>query len=223
MRQVLLWWKKGHLHYHNRQKRFGPDAHELVHGRQVKVLVLGAEGVGKTSLVRKILREVVDVRKQPTVYDVYEKEFKEDYGTVRVEVTDMTGKFAFPAMEKLAIKRSDVFVLVYALDERKSLIELERLRKVITETKNKHSTEIPIIVVGTKMDLVDSPREFESNEANTFKDWCFTHICTSVSHEINLYALEIALIQECTLFAVSIKNSLKRSLSGSIIYNNEGS
>ena len=180
--------------------------------------MLGAEGVGKTSLVRKIVGEGADFGGEPTVYDVYQKEFKEDYCTIQVEFTDMTGEFAFPAMEKLAIKRSDVFVLVYSLDKKESVNELERLRKVITETKSKHSTEIPIIVVANKVDLFDSLAEFDSNTENTVKDWCFSYIRTSAQQEFNLCGLEMAVIQECTFYAVTTKETLRRSHSGSITY-----
>ena len=204
MRQVLSWLKNRYQRHDYQQKRSGPDVTASFYGRTVKVLILGAQGVSKTSLVRKIVGGV-DVGKKPTVYDVYEKEFKEVYGTVQVELTDMTGEFAFPAMEKMAIKRSDVFVLVYSVDKQETIREVERLRKIITNTKSKHSTEIPIIVVGNKLDLLNSSAEFDSNTENTIKDWCFSHLRTSAQREIKLYALERALIQECTFYAVTTK------------------
>ena len=220
MDQVLSWMKNRR---YCRDRRFGPDVSVCFHGQKIKALVLGAEGTGKSSLVRAIIGEGVDAEKEPTIYDVYEKEFKEDYGTIQVEFTVMTGKFAFPAMEKLAIKRSDVFILVYSMDRKKTMNELDRLRKVITETKNKHTTEIPLIVVGNKMDLLNSPhaQEADSNTDKAIKNWCFLHIQTSVKNGLNLGALERALIQESTFHAVTIKDKLKRKYSGSIIYRND--
>ena len=85
-------------------------------------------------------------------------------------------------MENLAIKRSDVFVLVYSVDNKESVKEIERLRRVIVETKSKHSTEIPIIVVGNKLDLLDSSAEFDSNIKTNVKEWCFLHIHTSAEN-----------------------------------------
>ena len=203
-----------------RNGRFGPEVAVRLNGRTINVLVLGAQGVGKTSLIKYLLGQDTQGGLQPTVYDVYQKEFKEEFGTVVVEFTDMTGKFSFPAMEKIAIARSHVFVLVYSLERKETLNELERLRKVITETQSKHSSEIPIILVGNKMDLLDSQTELKNIVDNTVEDWCFSHIKTSVKNEINLCDLEMTLIQACAFYAVTggTKNALRRTNSGSLVY-----
>ena len=216
--EAFSWLANRQQQFHSQRKCFGPDTSKRLPGRTIKVLVLGDEGVGKTSLVKSLLRQDLATGKNHTVYDVYEKEFKEAHGTIRVEFTVITGKFAFPAMERLAIKRSDVFVLVYSLEKRKTLKEIERLRKVLIETKNQHSTEIPIIVVGNKLDLLPSSPSFDNNTGNTIEEWCFSHIHTSVRNDINLSTLEAALIQECTLNAIVTKKSARRTNSGSIKY-----
>ena len=221
MEQAFSWLSNKRNSFHNYKARFGPEASASLHGKTIKVLVLGAEGVGKTSLIRSLLGKDVDNGIKSTVYDVYEKEFKEDYGTVRVEFTDMTGRLSFPAMERLAIGRSHVFVLVYSLDSMRSLQELERLRNVIVETKKKPSIEIPIIVVGNKMDLIDPIVKLENTIFNTVNEWCFSHVQVSFQSEINLFTLESTLIQECTLYAITNGEYLEQNHSGKIKYNSQ--
>ena len=222
MDRILSWIPYSRKRFYYQQKlqkqRFGSEISLYLPERTIKVLVLGAQGVGKTSLIRCLLGKSINNGIQSTVYDVYEKEYNEDYGLVRLELTDMTGQFAFPAMERVAIQKSDVFVLVYSLDNSKSMKELDRLRKVIVETKQKHSTEIPIIVVGNKMDLVDSSVDLDCSSRNSITDWCFSHIQTSVPYEINLYSLELALIQECTTHAIVAREAVSRQHSGRILY-----
>ena len=215
MKQALSWLQNKRRRYQCQQKCYGVDAPECFHDKTVNVLVLGAEGVGKTSLIRTLIGEGMDNGKKPTVYDVYEKEFKEDLGTVRIEFTDMTGKISFPVMEKLAIKKSDVFVLVYSLDRTKTLNEVERLRKAIIQIKDKSPEEIPMIVVGNKMDLVDIRAEFDP-----MKESYLTHIHTSVRNQINLCALEMALIQECIFHLIIAEDPPSQNQGRSIIYCN---
>ena len=61
------------------------------------------------------------------------------------------------------------------------------------------------------MDLIDSQEEFEDSVNNVIREWCFSHIQTSVRSDMNLCALEMTLIQECAFYAVMTENGLKRT------------
>ena len=123
-----------------------------VYNRIINVLVLGGAGVGKSSLVRRLLDKEFLEEYIPTVYDVYHKEIVNDNGKVTFQITDMSGYYSFPPMRRLAISKSNVFVLVYEIGNKKSYNEIVRLKGEIVQLRA--ASNISIIVVGNKADIV---------------------------------------------------------------------
>lgn len=121
-----------------------------VYSRVIDVVFLGAAGVGKTSLVRRLLDRSFQEEYVPTVYDVFHKEIVNESGKVTFQITDMSGYYSFPPMRRIAINRSDVFVLVYEVGSKKSYKEIERLKDEIEQQKE--GMPINIIIVGNKVD-----------------------------------------------------------------------
>jgi len=65
---------------------------------------------------------------------------------------DTAGSYQFPAMKRLTIERGDAFILVYSLDDESTIEEVLRLRREIIDIKG--TTEVPMLIVGNKTDLV---------------------------------------------------------------------
>jgi len=124
-----------------------------------KVVVLGAGGVGKTSLIQRFVTESFPQRYIPTVEDFYEKSvsLNKDFGAF-FEILDTAGSYQFPAMKRLTIERGDAFILVYSLADDNSIDEVMRLQQEIQEIKQ--TIDVPLVIVGNKTDLV-SPQKRE--------------------------------------------------------------
>lgn len=118
-----------------------------------KVVVLGAGGVGKTSLIQRFVLDDFPRYYTPTVEDIYEKtvSINKDFGAF-FEILDTAGAYQFPAMKRLTIERGDAFIIVYSLADDDSIEEMLRLRQEIIDMKG--TTEVPIVIVGNKTDLV---------------------------------------------------------------------
>lgn len=118
-----------------------------------KVVVLGAGGVGKTSLIKRFVTDTFPQHYIPTVEDVYEKSvsLNKDFGAF-FEILDTAGSYQFPAMRKLTIERGDAFILVYSLSDDNSIDEVLRLQQEIINIKG--TTDVAMMVVGNKTDLV---------------------------------------------------------------------
>ncbi|XP_012669710.1 ras-related protein Rap-1b-like [Clupea harengus] len=120
---------------------------------EVRLVFLGAAGVGKTALIRRFLQDSFESKHRRTVEELHSKEFEVDGTKVTVHILDTSGSYPFPAMRKLSIQTGDAFALVYAVDDADSLETVKRLREEILEVKQDKCT--PIVVVGNKCDRED--------------------------------------------------------------------
>lgn len=116
------------------------------------VVVLGAGGVGKTSLVARFVNNEFPELHTPTVEDLYEKPIHLRKGvSALLQVLDTAGTYQFPAMKKVTIQFGDAFILVYSVNDPDSLDEALKLQQEIYKAKG--TEDVPMVLVGNKCDL----------------------------------------------------------------------
>ncbi|KAE9403658.1 hypothetical protein BT96DRAFT_878539 [Gymnopus androsaceus JB14] len=130
--------------------------------RQFKVVVLGAGGVGKSALTVRFIQDVFLENYDPTIEEAYRRTITVEGETSSLEVLDTAGAEQFTSLNEVYIKAGKGFVLVFSLTQEASLKEVDHLRKQIYRIKGGESGSIPIVVVGTKLDLVNE-REVPRN------------------------------------------------------------
>ncbi|XP_009874239.1 PREDICTED: LOW QUALITY PROTEIN: GTP-binding protein Rhes-like [Apaloderma vittatum] len=103
----------------------------------VRLVFLGAAGVGKTALIRRFLMDTFEPKHRRTVEELHSKEYEVSGATVKVEILDTSGSYSFPAMRELSVQNSapDAFALVYAVDDAESFESVKSLREEILEVK----------------------------------------------------------------------------------------
>ncbi|XP_073492633.1 ras-related protein Rap-2c-like [Aquarana catesbeiana] len=116
----------------------------------VRLVFMGAAGVGKTALIQRLLCDHFEHRHRRTVEEVYCLEPDPELLRLRLEIMDTSGSYSFPAMQKLRIQQGDAFALVFSLADLESFQEVERLRQEILRIKGE--TGVPIVVVGNQTD-----------------------------------------------------------------------
>ncbi|XP_039663154.1 ras-related protein Rap-1b-like [Perca fluviatilis] len=124
----------------------------------VRLVFLGAAGVGKSALIRRFLHDSFEHKYTRTVEELHVLEY-DPAGSgkkMRLEILDTSGSYSFPAMRELSIRHSDAFALVYAVDDPGSLEEVKRLRDEILQLRGGGKKSAPITVVGSKADLKDT-------------------------------------------------------------------
>ena len=146
--------------------------------KNIKIFILGAPKVGKTSLIHQILFGPLKAGQrnpQPTIEDVYfasldtaqlvhhgdkNPAVRDD----RILFFDVAGIKPNIDIESLRsyISYADEFVLVYSIDDRSTFNLVDTIKKLIDQSKGKH--DHPIIVLGNKVDL-DSQRQVDFDEA----------------------------------------------------------
>ncbi|RXG55121.1 GTP-binding protein Di-Ras2, partial [Armadillidium vulgare] len=137
-----------------------------------RVVVFGAGGVGKSSLVLRFVKGTFRESYIPTIEDTYRQVITCNKNICTLQITDTTGSHQFPAMQRLSISKGHAFILVYSVTSRQSLQELQPIWDVIKEIKGAELDNIPVMLVGNKCDEQESrqvPTSLGENQAKAWK------------------------------------------------------
>lgn len=167
----------------------------------VRLVFLGAAGVGKSALIHRFLHNRFEHKYTRTVEELHVLEYNTaGSGKMRLEILDTSGSYAFPAMRELCIRHSDAFALVYAVDEPGSFEVVRSLRDEILELRGGKSA--PITVVGSKADLTEAEgRELLAGDAMAIVEgeWDANFVEASARTGGNTVGLFRALLQQVNL------------------------
>ncbi|XP_076441352.1 GTP-binding protein Di-Ras2 isoform X1 [Babylonia areolata] len=176
-----------------------------------RVVVFGAGGVGKSSLVLRFVRGTFRESYVPTIEDTYRQVISCNKQVCTLQITDTTGSHQFPAMQRLSISKGHAFILVFSITSRQSLEELKPIYDEIVEIKGDMEA-IPIMLVGNKCDEVN--REVSPQEsAEIAKRWNCAFLETSAKTNHNVKELFQELLQLEKRRTVSLQLETKKSKS----------
>jgi small GTP-binding protein len=117
--------------------------------KNYRVVILGDAAVGKTSLLKRFFYDSHSHEHIATIEDMYKEKLVVGKGQLELDIIDSTGSYAFPAIRRFAMQRADAVIIVFALNDANSLIELRRLRNELIEMRDPMP---PVIIVGNKAD-----------------------------------------------------------------------
>ncbi|NXA15563.1 DIRA2 protein, partial [Sapayoa aenigma] len=150
-----------------------------------RVVVFGAGGVGKSSLVLRFVKGTFRESYIPTIEDTYRQVISCDKSICTLQITDTTGSHQFPAMQRLSISKGHAFILVYSITSRQSLEELKPIYEQICQIKGDIES-IPIMLVGNKNDE-NQNREVDNSEGEAMaKKWkcAFMETSAKMNHNV---------------------------------------
>ncbi|NXY18300.1 DIRA2 protein, partial [Atrichornis clamosus] len=150
-----------------------------------RVVVFGAGGVGKSSLVLRFVKGTFRESYIPTIEDTYRQVISCDKSICTLQITDTTGSHQFPAMQRLSISKGHAFILVYSITSRQSLEELKPIYEQICQIKGDIES-IPIMLVGNKNDE-NQNREVDSSDGEAMaKKWkcAFMETSAKMNHNV---------------------------------------
>uniref|UniRef100_A0A5F8GET8 DIRAS family GTPase 1 n=1 Tax=Monodelphis domestica TaxID=13616 RepID=A0A5F8GET8_MONDO len=141
-----------------------------------RVVVFGAAGVGKSSLVLRFVRGTFRETYVPTIEDTYRQVICCEKSVCTLQITDTTGSHQFPAMQRLSISKGHAFILVYSVTSKQSLDDLLPIY------------ECPSCWLGNKTD--EDQRELQASEGEALANkWNCSFMETSAKNNSNVQEL----------------------------------
>lgn len=116
-----------------------------------KIVFLGDQGVGKTSIITRFMYDSFDKLYQATIgIDFLSKTMYLEDRTVRLQLWDTAGQERFRSLIPSYIRDSSVAVVVYDITNRASFLNTS---KWIEDVRNERGNDVLIVLVGNKTDL----------------------------------------------------------------------
>ncbi|RNE98763.1 small GTP-binding protein RAB6 [Trypanosoma conorhini] len=118
-----------------------------------KIVLLGDQSVGKTSLVTRFMYDTFDQQYQATIgIDFFSKSIPVENHTVRLHVWDTAGQERFRSLIPSYIRNSSGTLVVYDVTSRASFLSTF---KWVDEVRAERGEEVVIFLVGNKTDAAD--------------------------------------------------------------------
>uniref|UniRef100_A0A7M5WI41 Rab6 n=2 Tax=Eumetazoa TaxID=6072 RepID=A0A7M5WI41_9CNID len=132
--------------------------------RKFKLVFLGEQSVGKTSIITRFMYDNFDNTYQATIgIDFLSKTMYLEDRTVRLQLWDTAGQERFRSLIPSYIRDSSVAVVVYDITNTNSF---QQTNKWIEDVKAERGNDVIIMLVGNKTDLAEKRQvATESGEA----------------------------------------------------------
>lgn len=146
---------------------------------ELKIVLLGADGVGKSALAMQFVQGHFPLAYDPTIEDSYRRALEvpsswlgggasETGNSLVLELMDTAGAEQFAGMRDLYMRRGDAFLLVYALDSQASLRAIQAIYGQIVRLRG---PDVPILLVGNKSDLGGQRQVNPTTVASLARQW----------------------------------------------------
>ncbi|GAA5960629.1 hypothetical protein JCM21900_006027 [Sporobolomyces salmonicolor] len=130
--------------------------------KKFKLVFLGEQSVGKTSLITRFMYDTFDNTYQATIgIDFLSKTMYLEDRTVRLQLWDTAGQERFRSLIPSYIRDSSVAVVVYDITNRTSFLNTS---KWVDDVRSERGNDVIIVLVGNKTDLNDK-RQVTTDEA----------------------------------------------------------
>ncbi|KAF2863771.1 hypothetical protein K470DRAFT_254665 [Piedraia hortae CBS 480.64] len=161
--------------------------------KKFKLVFLGEQSVGKTSLITRFMYDSFDSTYQATIgIDFLSKTMYLEDRTVRLQLWDTAGQERFRSLIPSYIRDSSVAVVVYDVTSAKTF---QQTRKWIDDVRGERGNDVIIVLVGNKTDLGSEKREVsvaQGEEEAKRNGTMFVETSAKVGHNVKTLFKRIA-------------------------------
>ncbi|KLT41381.1 ras-domain-containing protein [Cutaneotrichosporon oleaginosum] len=155
--------------------------------KKFKLVFLGEQSVGKTSLITRFMYDTFDNTYQATIgIDFLSKTMYLEDRTVRLQLWDTAGQERFRSLIPSYIRDSSVAVIVYDITNRTSFLNTT---KWVDDVRNERGEDVIIVLVGNKTDLNDKRQVTQDELEKRAKELNIMSIETSAKAGHNVKTL----------------------------------
>jgi small GTP-binding protein len=171
--------------------------------KQFKLLLIGEQAVGKSSLMNRYVDNVFEVNIMGTAgLDLKKKVVEINKEKVKVYIFDTAGQERFRTIAKNQYKKADAIIIIYDVTDRKSF---ECVNDWINSIKSDVDPVMERLLIGNKIDLVNE-RTVSQKEGNKIAEkYAMPFIETSAKESLNVEEAFIKVINN--LYYKENKNS----------------
>ena len=135
--------------------------------QKCQLLIIGDSTVGKTSIITRFANGTFDSNYLATVgLDNFTKDEIIDNKTIRIKIWDTAGQERYKSLTKGFFRNAEGVMLVYDVTNSETYENLKYWMQSIKNNLGENMGEIPIIIIGNKIDCQE--REVSVEEAENF-------------------------------------------------------
>jgi len=169
--------------------------------REVKTVVCGYGGTGKSALVIQFIQSHFIDEYDPTIEDSYRKMITlpgVSSTSVLIDLLDTAGQEEYSAMRDQYMGTGEGFLLVYSITSRESYFQVPKLISEVLRVKKKQS--IPLVIVANKADLVDERQVLPSEGIALAKKYNCPFFQTSAKDFEEVFEVFVQLVFEIAYY-----------------------
>ena len=119
--------------------------------KNVKIILLGESGVGKTSIISRYYMDKFDPEQPSTLGSAFiTKKITKNKIDYRLNIWDTTGQEKYHSVTKLFVQGANIVILVYAVDQIETFNKLEYWVQTV---KDNCDENVILAIAGNKYDL----------------------------------------------------------------------
>jgi len=126
-----------------------------------KIVVVGAGGVGKSSITIRMIQDFFVEDYDPTIEDSFKKQVDVDGEPVLLDIVDTAGQEGYESLRAPYIRAGEGFLLVYSIIDKKTFSEMKKFHEEIVYHKD--TKDVALVVAGNMCDL-ESKRQVSKEE-----------------------------------------------------------
>eukprot|EP00029_Vermamoeba_vermiformis_P000061 TRINITY_DN10065_c0_g1_i1.p1 TRINITY_DN10065_c0_g1~~TRINITY_DN10065_c0_g1_i1.p1 ORF type:complete len:208 (+),score=25.78 TRINITY_DN10065_c0_g1_i1:253-876(+) len=152
-----------------------------------KIVFLGDQNVGKTSIITRFIYDTFDDTYQATIgIDFFSKVMSVDNKLYRLQLWDTAGLERFRSLIPSYIRNSNVAAIVYDITDKASF---DNVTKWIEDVRAERGNEVILMLVGNKSDLLSQRAVSTEQGEQKAKEYNMEFIETSAKSGLNIKSL----------------------------------